>query len=123
MSVRTPKANRFDGATFHAALDSARTIRDISWREMARETGVSASTLSRMASGEHLPDVNSIAALLSWLGMEFEMFINTGRPVRKVEPLTRIAMLLENDPCLTPKAVAALKTMLVEVYKFLRTEA
>ena len=48
-----------------AALDAQRKANVISWRELARQTDVSASTLSRMRRGK-LPD-KEIAVLEKWV--------------------------------------------------------
>ena len=57
----------------HAALDSARDARELSWRQLAKEIGVSASTISRMANGLK-PDVTAFAAMTTWLRMPAESF-------------------------------------------------
>lgn len=57
----------------HAALDSARAAQELSWRQLAKEIGVSASTISRMANGLK-PDVTAFAAMTTWLRMPAESF-------------------------------------------------
>lgn len=57
----------------HAALDSARDAKELSWRQLAKEIGVSASTISRMANGLK-PDVTAFAAMTTWLRMPAESF-------------------------------------------------
>lgn len=59
--------------TLHAALDAARTEKGLSWRQLAKELGVSASTISRMANGLK-PDVSAFAAMTTWLRMPAETF-------------------------------------------------
>jgi transcriptional regulator with XRE-family HTH domain len=58
----------FDLEGFRAALDRARVAREASWRIVAAETGVSATTLSRMKRGR-APDAASLAALSVWAGI------------------------------------------------------
>jgi len=41
-----------------AALDSERRAKNFSWRQLAKEAGVSPSTLTRMQQGKS-PDVNT----------------------------------------------------------------
>ncbi|MFC8006550.1 helix-turn-helix domain-containing protein [Streptomyces olivaceus] len=60
----------------HAALDAARTEKGLSWRQLAKELGVSASTISRMANGLK-PDVSAFAAMTTWLRMPAETFYVT----------------------------------------------
>jgi len=55
----------------------------LSLRDVADETGVSASTLSRIENGTGKPDADNIARLTAWLNMPMER-IMSGRP--QVEP-------------------------------------
>ncbi len=56
-----------------AALDTHRVTQGLSWREVARSTGISASTFSRMASG-HYPDLDGYAICCRWLGVSLDTF-------------------------------------------------
>ncbi len=40
---------QFDAEAFYAALDSQRQSRRMTWKQVAEESGISASTLTRMA--------------------------------------------------------------------------
>ena len=63
------KKGRFDADGFYTALRlGAQEPRTFTWKRMADESGVSASTLTRMAQGRR-PDVDSLAALVSWSGL------------------------------------------------------
>ena len=55
----------FDADAFFEALDKTRNNKKITWRKVAEEAGVSASTLTRMAQGKR-PDVDTLAALAAW---------------------------------------------------------
>lgn len=59
--------------SLHAALDAARVQQDLSWRQLAKELGVSASTISRMAQGLR-PDVSAFVVMTTWLRMPAENF-------------------------------------------------
>lgn len=63
-----------DVLALHAALDATRTARGLSWRQLAKELGISASTISRMANGLR-PDVTAFAAMTTWLDMSADDFI------------------------------------------------
>lgn len=65
-----------DVQALHAALDAAREEKGLSWRQLAKELGVSASTISRMANGLK-PDVTAFAAMTTWLRMPAEAFYAT----------------------------------------------
>ena len=70
---RTVTAVHFDGEKFVAALDSTRRARDMTWRKVADEARVSASTLTRLSQGKR-PDVDSLGALTRWAGLNTDTF-------------------------------------------------
>ena len=63
-----------DVAGLYAALDAARASRHLSWRQLAREMGLSPSTMSRLGNGLK-PDVNAFAAMVRWLNLPAETFM------------------------------------------------
>jgi transcriptional regulator with XRE-family HTH domain len=71
-------AHPLDLQALVGALEAKRRTEGISWRELARRTGVSASTLTRMHQGKR-PDVDTFSALVSWLGASAEEFLATGK--------------------------------------------
>lgn len=113
---------RFDVAALHAALDSERRSRRMSWKDVARESGLSASTLTRIAQGRQ-PDVNSFAALTAWLGMSADHFM-TGAPIERFggSPLARISSIIHEDPNLNPEGTIALEELIRAAYARLRTD-
>ena len=60
MADRTDKKGWFDSDAFYSALDAARRAQNLNWKEVAAQSGVSASTLTRMAQGKR-PDVDGFA--------------------------------------------------------------
>lgn len=46
----------------------------MTWREVARELNISASTMARMLKGRS-PDVHSFMILVVWLGVPAETFL------------------------------------------------
>ncbi|RAY15026.1 transcriptional regulator [Actinomadura craniellae] len=73
-------------AALYAALDAARVSRDISWRQMAREVGVSPSTFSRMGNHQK-PDVDAFLKMVSWLRVPAERFmIQSGEADDREQP-------------------------------------
>lgn len=58
---------RLNVARLHSALDYIRAHRRISWKIVADEAGLSASTLTRLGQG-HAPDADGLCALMAWLG-------------------------------------------------------
>jgi transcriptional regulator with XRE-family HTH domain len=67
------KRKRLDVAALYRDLDLIRSHRDMSWRDVARETGCSPSTFSRLASGNH-PDADALCTLIAWLRVPLERF-------------------------------------------------
>ena len=94
-----------------AALDAERRAREISWRQLALEAGVSPSTLTRMQQGKS-PDVNTFSALTSWLNVPAER-IYSARPTRPSpeDPMAVVSTLLRGKKMLSPKALSALQEL------------
>lgn len=108
---------RFDLEGFFSALDGCRIGRNKSWKQVADEAGVSASTLTRMGQGKR-PDVDGLAALAGWSGIEVSEFYRDGsNHGSKSEPLAEIIALLRADKNLTTENAAMLETMIKSVYE------
>ncbi|MFG1827170.1 helix-turn-helix domain-containing protein [Microbispora bryophytorum] len=82
-----------DVKALHAALDAARIEKGLSWRQLAKEIGVSASTISRMVNGLK-PDVTAFAAMTTWLRMPAEAFYVTSTPRAQGEEPELVASLV-----------------------------
>lgn len=113
------KRGRFDAMGFHQALDATRQARGITWRQVARESGIPASTLTRLAQGRR-PDVDSLAALASWSGLHADDFVRSETKRPEAEPLAMISTYLRSDPHLTDEAAAALDGIIKAAYERLR---
>jgi DNA-binding phage protein len=57
-----------DVLTLAIAVQTIARHRRISMSEVARETGLSASTLTRMGNGQK-PDADGLVTILTWLGI------------------------------------------------------
>ncbi len=112
----------FDAGGFQSALDAVRQGRDLTWKQVAAQAGVSASTLTRMAQGRR-PDVDSLAALASWGDLSADSFV---RPQPNAdattEPLAMISTYLRSDPHLTPEAAVAIEEVIKASYQRLRRD-
>jgi transcriptional regulator with XRE-family HTH domain len=110
----------FKGSAFYRALDSARAARGLNWKQVAEESGVSASTLTRMAQGKR-PDVDSLAALVRWSGLSVDSFVG-GQPelAYAAEPLSQITTLLQSDQTLPEAGREAMIDMITAAYVRLR---
>lgn len=113
---------RFDAEAFYAALDSEREARGKTWKQVAKEAKVSASTLTRMGQGKR-PDVDSLASLTVWSGVEVDQFVRgKGQDKNLPEPLTRITALLRADKNLTSEGVETLEAIMKSAYSHLKRQ-
>lgn len=119
----TDKSGRFDVDALHSAMDSERRSRRLTWKDVAQESGVSASTLTRLSQGRQ-PDVNSLAALTAWLGLSADQFIRTPTVKRfgAPSPLAQISTILRSDPALNSEGATALDELIKATYVRLRKE-
>lgn len=111
--------DRFDVEAFYAALNAARLSRHMTWKEVAAEADISASTLSRIGGGKR-PDVDGLAALLAWSKLKAEDFIRGADERQEAAPIARITALLRADPELSPTNAKVLEDIVVSTYNRLR---
>ena len=114
-----------DVKSLHAALDKARESRGLSWRQLAKDIGVSASTLSRMANNLK-PDVSAFAAMTTWLKMPAEDFYVGGATDTGVEEpdlVAQLVPLLRARKDLTTKDVEYLEEVIGAAAKRFRAES
>jgi transcriptional regulator with XRE-family HTH domain len=112
---RTPKENGFDAEACYRALARVVQARHVPWRQVARETGVTPSTLSRMAHGRR-PDAPSLAVLSAWASINPANFVRRPTSEQSREPMAAISTLLKTDPDLTPEEAAALEQIIRLAY-------
>jgi transcriptional regulator with XRE-family HTH domain len=84
-----------DVGGLYAALDAARISKELSWRQLAKEIGVSPSTMTRMGNSQK-PEINAFAAMVRWLNMPAETFMVDEDTAPQKEPplLAQLAPLL-----------------------------
>lgn len=109
------KKGWFDASAFYDALDAQRQSRRLNWKQVAQESGVSASTLTRMAQGKR-PDVDGLAALAAWSGLNADAFIRSEEARPEPDPLAKISTYLRGDRNLTPEAATALDELIKATY-------
>ena len=90
-----PQRLDFDFAAFYKALRATVAVRDISWKAVSEQTGVSQSTLSRMSKGRQ-PDAASLTAISAWSGINPVDF--TTAPQNDPEAVATVSRLLRADP-------------------------
>jgi transcriptional regulator with XRE-family HTH domain len=85
---------RLDVDALVAALNAQRKALGLSWRKVAQQTRVSPSTLTRMQQGKS-PDINTFAALTTWLKIPAEQFTLKGAHSRpEPHPLAVLSTML-----------------------------
>lgn len=94
----------------------------MTWRKMAEQSGVSASTLTRLSQGKR-PDVDGLASLCRWASLSADDFIHTEGEEDRSKPsaLSRALMLFRADPNLKPDQAKALEKILQSAYEGLRS--
>lgn len=113
------KKGWFDTGAFYDALDAARISKTLNWKQVAAASGVSASTLTRMAQGKR-PDVDGLAALSAWSGLTADDFVRSDDDRVEAEPLAKIITYLRSDKNLSPEAATAIDELIKATYERLR---
>lgn len=109
----------FDGDAFYRSLEKTVTARNVTWRQVAAETGVSASTLTRMAQGRR-PDAASLAALSAWAGINPSDYVEAPYKTTRPESITQISALLRTDPNLDAESADAVEAIVRAAYERMR---
>ena len=109
----------FNGDAFYRALEATVVARSKAWKQVAAETGVSASTLTRMAHGRR-PDAASLAALSAWAGLNPSDFVRAPYKTSQPEAIAQISTLLRTDPNLDAQSAEALEAIVNAAYERLR---
>ena len=112
-----PRRLEFDFDAFYKALSATVAARDISWKVVSEQTGVSQSTLSRMARGRQ-PDAASLTALSAWSGINPVDF--TTAPKNDPEAVAGVSRLLRADPNLDEDSADALEAIIMAAYERLK---
>jgi transcriptional regulator with XRE-family HTH domain len=111
---------KFDGEAFFAAIDAVKEARRLTWKKVAEQAGVPASTLTRMSQGRR-PDVDSLASLCAWSGLKIEDFTRQARRApQPVEPLAQITAHLRADPNLSKEGARMLEALIKTAYQQFR---
>lgn len=109
----------FDAPGFFAAVDAVRLERRLNWKQVASESGVSASTLTRLAQGKR-PDVDSLAALTDWSGLQVDDYVRRVHSERETPALAMISTYLRSDKNLSDDAATTLDEVIKTAYERLR---
>lgn len=113
----------FDADAFYEALEREVRSRSASWRQVSGDTGVNATTLTRMSQGRR-PDAASLAALSAWAGLNPAEFFQQDPSIAKpqAQTLNKVSLLFRQDPSLSEDARKTLENILETAYSNLRTK-
>lgn len=111
----------FHAEAFYDALATTVKTRQQTWKQVSKETGVSPSTLTRMAQGRR-PDAGSLAALSAWAGINPADFVGMHNKPKTSESLVAISALLRADSNLRPDAAKSLQAIIETAYETLKKE-
>jgi len=110
-----------------SAVRRRREQQNLSLRDVADQTGVSASTLSRIENGTGKPDADNIARLAAWLDMPIERVMHHGhRSASDPKPVVYyphestpeiVEAHLRADRQLSPETAKALSELFRVAYK------
>lgn len=106
------KSSRFDIVGFHRTLDGARRAKEMNWKQVAAETGVGASTLTRIARGK-APDAVALAVLAKWANVNPTAFLVDDDPPGTQSSLGEVLGKVRADPTLPDDVKAMLETVIV----------
>jgi transcriptional regulator with XRE-family HTH domain len=108
------------------AIKRRREELSLSLRDVADETNVSASTLSRIENGTGKPDADNIARLTGWLDMPIDRVMNKQGSASNVDPVVYypheatpeiVEAHLRADKNLSPETAKALSELFRVAYK------
>ncbi|WP_428339853.1 transcriptional regulator [Mycobacterium sp.] len=113
-------------ALLHAALDAVRQQRQLSWRGLAGEIGVSPSLLSRLSNGLK-PDTDGFATIVAWLRVPAEQFFETDDPTiannaREPDLMAQLAPLLRARKDLSETDIKYLQQIIALTVERARTQ-
>jgi transcriptional regulator with XRE-family HTH domain len=110
----------FDAEAFYLALEATVKARGITWKQLSETTGVSPTTLARMATGRN-PDAASIAALSAWAGLNPADFVsNANARHKRPETMAVVGSTLRSDPTLDKQSARALESIFRAAYLSMR---
>ena len=120
---RRPGGDRaaFDADAFYHVLDAERAERRLTWKDVAAQTGLSPSTLTRLGQGRR-PDVDSFARLVAWGGFTADQFVCPPKHPRTEGFITNLPTYLRSDPNLDERGAQALETIIRAAYDQFRQQ-
>ncbi len=115
--------NGFDMVGFFTAVEMEKNARSCTWRQVADDTGMSASSLTRLSHGHKL-DPDGVAALAAWAGIDLNKFVG-GQVIEGggADSLGQVRALLRADKNLEPRDKEYLQQVIELEYTHARKRA
>lgn len=107
-----------DVAALYGALDSHRTTKNMSWRQLAKELELSPSIFTRLAQGRQ-PRTGSYIRMVDWLGKPRESFFDRGSKPSEQEAEDTLAAIsghLRADKSLKAESAKAITKIVETAY-------
>ena len=111
----------FDADGFYEAVERSVRTRNSTWKDVSQQTGISQTTLTRMAQGRR-PDAASMAALSAWAGINPANYVASKTP-RFVgsQTLDQVSLLFRQDAQLSDDARGKLESIVETAYNALKS--
>lgn len=113
---------RVDVSALYAALDAKRRSKELTWRALAEELGVSPSTMTRLSNG-HRPDADGFVAMVAWLRQPADAFIDVGSsdlPTEQPDMIAELGALLRSRKGLSNSDARKLEDIFRAAYQAVR---
>lgn len=104
-----------------AIVKGHREMKGLTLREAAEQSGVSAATLSRIERAEARPDLDTVQALVSWIGVPLERVVVRTKKLARTTPnsqstIENVEVQFRADPRLSPEAAEQLIKLVRQAY-------
>ena len=115
--------DKFDFEGFFQGVELVAKQRELTMKQVGVETGVSASTLSRMAQGRGC-DAESLAKLAKWANLDPREFVGALKAEGEEDTFAILSRTLRRDPNITSDARRAIESVFQTTYRsFAKTKA
>jgi transcriptional regulator with XRE-family HTH domain len=106
-----------DTTALYKALLDKKDEESRSWRDVARDLGISSAVFTRLHKGAR-PDSDTLVTLTGWLGVPVEQFVSGQAAERddRRQTLSGINTYLRADRTLTPASADAIEGLLRAAY-------
>jgi transcriptional regulator with XRE-family HTH domain len=107
-----------DVTALYVALDARRSRLKMSWRDLAKQLGLSSSIFTRLAQGR-APELSSYRKMTGWLGVGMDDFAEGDKPTveQSEDTVETIAAYLRADKALKPESAQAIETIVRAAYE------